>query len=111
MPQSNGYYLSDPDLIFLVAILIFVILYRKSIDGMPISTVAIFFLILCLGKRVIDIWNSDNLEGMAIISNEAIQDLSSAFNGDTMTVTKQYCITGSKCIDKTVMDKIGVPAT
>lgn len=90
MPQSNIYYLSDPDLIFLVVILIFVILYRESIDDMPVSTLAIFFLILCTGKRIIDIWNSDSMEGMSIISNEGIQNLSSIFDGDTLTVGNSY---------------------
>ena len=113
--DSNNISLSwsyQADIVFLLMFLIFVVVYRESIDDASNSTVLIGVVVIMIGKKMIDYFDSaKRIEGMAILSNEAIQNINTIVNGGTVTVSKQYCINNNgtiKCLNWNNMFKNGV---
>ncbi|VBB18444.1 hypothetical protein YASMINEVIRUS_907 [Yasminevirus sp. GU-2018] len=100
------------DVVFLLMFLIFIVIYRETIDNASNSTVLIGVVVIMIGKKMIDYFDSaKRIEGMAILSNEAIQTINTVINGGTVTVTKQYCIDNNgtvKCLNWNNMFKNGV---
>lgn len=109
---SHTFGILDPDTIFLVLILIFVVIYYEKVDCLSNSSVIIFLLVLFIGKSLIHTYvkSNNNVEGLSIISNEALQDLGSALSNGTMTVNKQFCITNgttTKCLNMNFFNGAG----
>lgn len=110
---------SMADIIFLILILFFVVIYHEKIDSFSNSTLIVGILMMSVlfvlfgGKNnVLSYASSDqNIEGLSIISNEALQNLGYALSNGTMTVNKQFCITNgsaTKCLTMDFFNRSGV---
>ena len=70
-PETNSVYkyIKHPDLVFLIFVLIIVLFGKDSIDKMSTSKILIIFLVLLIGKVLIDIATDNSLEDFESIEN------------------------------------------
>ena len=97
----------NKQIISLFFLIIIVFYFRQQINELTLSTIILILLGLTLLSKII---MNKQIENMSILSNEAIQNISSVFDDGTVTVNKQYCINNNgvvKCINWDFFNKNG----